>query len=362
MRARRYAAKPVFYYGSKSWPVTDEEFLSFIDYKSSSPSALLISTQGVGAFVKKVTEETNVSPRAISFTADQGKVTAFEPGSDGLVVDTEKLSQSVAQEVLSGSGGKVLVSVNRIQPGIAANDYGVKELIGEGVSNFAGSIPGRRHNIKIAAGRLNGLLIPPDKVFSFNESVGEISSRTGYDYAYIISEGRTILGTGGGVCQVSTTVFRAALFSGLPILKRTAHAYRVHYYEEGGSPVGFDSTVFSPSVDLQFKNDTGSYILVQSVVEDEKDTLIFRFYGTKDGRTVRIEGPVTLSTSGAPAPLYQEDPTLPKGVVRQIDFAANGATVYFKRFVEKDGKNLIEDTFYSRYSPWRAIYLVGTRE
>lgn len=359
---RLRTARTTFYYGTQEWSLTDEQFLALFDFPNSTPSALMVSPKQLSAFVAKVAGAVNVPSRAISFKVEAGRVTSFEPGSDGLSVDEAVLSKAVAEAVLAGSSLRLLVPVNRLHPSVASNDYGIKELIGEGVSNFAGSIPGRRHNIQTAAKRLNGLLIPPDKIFSFNESVGEISAATGYDYAYIISEGRTVLGTGGGVCQVSTTVFRAAVNAGLPILKRTAHAYRVHYYEEGGSPIGFDSTVFAPSVDLQFKNDTGNYILVQTVLEDDKDTLIFRFYGTKDGRTVKIEGPVTLSSSPAPEPLYQDDPTLPKGTVRQIDFAASGATVYFKRVVEKDGQNILDDTFYSRYSPWRAIYLVGTKE
>ena len=115
-------------------------------------------------------------------------------------------------------------------------------------------------------------------------------------------------------------------------------------------------------MDLQFKNDTGNYILVQSVFEDEKDSLIFRFYGTKDGRTVKIDGPVILSSSLPPPTLYQDDPTLPKGTTKQVDFAAGGMSVYFKRLVERSGEKLADDTFYSRYQPWQAIYLVGTKE
>lgn len=357
-----YLSKPVFYYGDKTWTISDEEFPKVFDLMKSTPEHPTVLSENVAAFSARIAQEIDIAPRAISFQATGDKISSFEGGADGFAVDQPVFQTLIAENIAAGSAAKVLIPINRIHPEIGANEYGVKELIGEGTSNFAGSIPGRRHNIQISSTKLNGALIPPGKIFSFNEAVGEVSARTGYDYAYIISEGRTVLGTGGGLCQVSTTVFRAALNSGLPILKRTAHAYRVHYYEEGGSPVGFDSTVFSPSVDLQFENNTGNYILVQSVFENEKDSLIFRFYGTKDGRTVKIDGPVILSSSPAPAPLYQDDPTLPKGTVKQIDFAAGGMSVYFKRLVERNGEKLADDTFYSRYQPWQAIYLVGTSE
>jgi len=175
--------------------------------------------------------------------------------------------------------------------------------------------------------------------------------------AYIIKEGRTVLGTGGGVCQVSTTVFRAAFNSGLEILERSAHAYRVHYYEP---PLGFDATVFDPSPDLVFKNDTASYILIWSSVDVPSTTLTFEFYGTADGRTTKMLGPFVSNETPPPAPLYQEDPSLPKGTTQQIDWPAWGADATLKREVHRNGEIIHHDTFTSHYKPWQAVYLVGT--
>lgn len=359
---RLYSARPIFFYGTKIWTIGDEDFLTLFDWEKSTPTALPLLPSGLSALSQRIAQEINVPARAINFRSDGDRVTSFEPGQDGLAVDLPGFGGLLAEKLILGVASRSEIPVNRIQPSVSANEYGVKELIGEGVSYFAGSIPGRRHNIELASGKLSGILIPPDKIFSFNEAVGEITAATGYDYAYIISEGRTVLGTGGGVCQVSTTLFRAALNAGLPIVKRTAHAYRVGYYEQGGILPGLDATVFAPSVDLQFKNDTGSYILIQSVFENDRNTLIFRLYGGSDGRLVKMEGPTIISSSAPPAPLYQDDPGVPKGTTRQIDFAAGGASVYFKRRVERASGKILEDTFYSNYSPWRAIYLVGTGE
>src|SRR6185369_11000366 len=115
-------------------------------------------------------------------------------------------------------------------------------------------------------------------------------------------------GDGGGVCQVSTTLFRAALNAGLPIVERHAHAYRVHYYEEDSSP-GVDATVYVPTVDLKFKNDTGHYILIQSIIDLTQPRLTFMIYGTNDGRVVNQTAPVVTNIRPAPADKYEDDPT-----------------------------------------------------
>ena len=263
---------------------------------------------------------------------------------------------------MAGRSAKILIPVKRVSASISGNKFGIKELIGRGEASFAGSIPGRITNIKIATGHINGTLVPPNEVFSFGNAVGDISAATGYDYAYIISEGRTVLGTGGGVCQVSTTVFRAALNAGLPIVTRTAHAYRVHYYEEGGAPVGLDATVYPPAVDLKFKNDTPGYILITSQIDLSGQNLYFNIYGTSDGRTVKLNGPVISNYTSAPAAKYQDDPTLPKGVTKQVDWSAPGSTVIFERVVERGGQVINTDKFISNYRPWQAVYLVGTKE
>jgi vancomycin resistance protein YoaR len=208
---------------------------------------------------------------------------------------------------------------------------------------------------------LNGILIKPGEEFSFDKAVGDVSSLTGYKQAYVIQNGRTVLGDGGGVCQVSTTFFRAILDAGYPITERNPHAYRVHYYEEDSGP-GIDAAIYTPTVDLKFKNDSGHYLLVQSYIDTEEMRLTFELYGTKDGREVTIGKPVILSQSPAPEPLYQDDPTLPKGQIKQVDFAAPGAKVYFTREVKKNGEVIISDKFTSNYRPWQAVYLRGTKE
>jgi vancomycin resistance protein YoaR len=207
---------------------------------------------------------------------------------------------------------------------------------------------------------LNGTIIKPGEVFSFNKAVGDISVFNGYRQAYVISGGKTVLGDGGGVCQVSTTLFRAALDAGLPIVERNPHAYRVSYYEAETGP-GIDAAIYTPNVDLKFKNDTPNHLLIQTYVDLQTNRLTFALYGTPDDREVSISKPVITSETPAPEPSYQDDPTLPKGEVKQVDFAASGANVYFTRTVTKDGDTKT-DKFSSNYRPWQAVYLRGTKE
>lgn len=353
------ANRSVLTRASQTMVISEGDFLKMLNFKEGSPSANL---QFISGFVKSVAPKFNQPERSVSFETQGNKIVNFSPGQDGLEVDEPSLAVSLSREILLGRGSKIEIPIKKIEAKVAHNDYGIKELLGHGESNFAGSIPGRITNIKIATSKLNGILVPSGENFSFGDSVGEISAATGYDYAYIISEGRTVLGTGGGVCQVSTTIFRAALKAGLPIVTRTAHAYRVHYYEEGGSPVGLDATVYPPAVDLKFKNDTPGYILVTSQIDLDGQNLYFNIYGSNDGRSVKLNGPMISNYTSAPEAKYQDDPTLAKGTTKQIDWSAPGSSVIFERIVTRGGQVINTDKFLSNYQPWQAVYLVGTKE
>ena len=334
------------------------------------PRAYRYSPGNLDQLLEPLKKDIEVQPVNALFTFDNGRVSAFTLSRDGLAVDIDKLKEQVYADLVKFSdkniSGKISIQVpvKTVKPVVTnenVNSYGIRELIGEGTSLFQHSIENRIYNVQLAASRLNGILIAPDEVFSFDKALGDISSFTGYKQAYVIENGHTVLGDGGGVCQVSTTLFRAALKAGLPIVERNQHAYRVGYYEQDSGP-GIDAAVYSPSVDLKFKNDTGHYILIQSYTDTANLKLTFDLYGVSDGRVSTIDQPVILSQSPAPDPLYQDDPTLPKGEVKQIDFAAGGANVYFTRTVKKDGKITLSDKFTSNYQPWKAVYLRGTKE
>ena len=322
----------------------------------------------------KIEPEVNREPQnaVFKFVPDNnpdvpGKVVEFIPAKNGLTVNTFQLKDKIIASVVSLESSEdknitLTIPVETKLPEITSdkvNTLGINGLIGRGSSSFMGSIPGRVYNIGLASSKLNGVLIPPGETVSFNTVVGDVSSLTGYKSAYIIKDGRTVLGDGGGVCQVSTTLFRAALNAGLPIVERRAHSYRVGYYEQDSAP-GLDATVYSPTTDLKFKNDTPAYILIQTIYDAKKMTLVFEIYGTSDGRIATVSKPIITGYSAPPEDLYVDDPTLSAGTVKQIDYKAWGAKSQFNYKVERNREVLIEKTFYSNYRPWQAVFLRGT--
>lgn len=319
-------------------------------------------------FLSTSEEKYNLPAKNALFKFENGKVVEFRKESDGLEILTEKFlsdfDKAINELKTDSVNKKVVLNSEVIKPEIKLsdiNEYGIEEFIAEGKSDYTHSIPQRVHNLTLAASKFNGVLIPKDKTFSFNETVGDISSLTGYQPAYIIKEGKTVLGDGGGVCQVSTTLFRAALNAGLPIVERNAHAYRVGYYENDSQP-GFDATVYSPTVDLKIKNDTPGYILIETEIDEKNNLLTFKFYGKKDDRRVELSKAIVYDVVPALPPKYQDDPTLKKGVTKQVDFAAAGAKTSFSYKVFQGDKTTIDTTFYSNFRPWAAVYLVGTAD
>ncbi|MCX6817018.1 MAG: VanW family protein [Candidatus Beckwithbacteria bacterium] len=311
--------------------------------------------------INSLGQDINREAQNAMFQFANNRVTEFKPALPGLKVNEAETRKRIIDSL--NTWQPVEVAVETEEPKIKteqANDLGIKELIGKGESYFYHSIPGRIHNIALTAAKLNGVLVAPGETFSFNQTVGDISAATGYEAAYIIKEGRTVLGDGGGVCQDSTTLFRAVLNAGLEIVERRAHAYRVGYYENNSAP-GFDATVFAPSPDFKFTNDTGAYVLIQTTTDTEKLYLKMELYGTNDGRTVTISNIRLWDQTPPPQPLYQDDPTLPAGQVKQVDFAAWGAKAAFDWKVARNGETLRQKTFYSVYQPWQAVYLRGTK-
>jgi len=164
------------------------------------------------------------------------------------------------------------------------------------------------------------------------------------------------VGIGGGVCQVSTTAFRAAFEAGYPIIERYAHGFRVGWYEP---PVGLDATVYAPQVDLKFLNDSPYYLLIETKVDRAAATLKFLFYSTQPDYTVAMEGPFESNVVPHPEPIYEEDPSLEPGETVQVEWPKDGLDVTVYRVLHKDGQEIRRDTFFSHYLSWAARYKVG---
>jgi len=318
-------------------------------------------------------QQYTIEPKNALFEIKNGKVTAFSIDKNGLKINTIEAMTQIQKLLSSDAINKIVIQTKPFRINITdsilvpdvtlaiANTLGIEEIIGVGTSDYSGSIQSRIHNVILATQRLHGTLIPKGEEFSFNKALGDISGSTGYQPAYIILNGRTVLGDGGGVCQTSTTMFRTAINSGLPITEWAAHAYRVHYYENDGKP-GRDATVYSPSQDLKFKNDTSAAILIQTEIDEENNLLKYTFWGKKDDRKIVISDVTMGSSIAAPPAREEEDPTRPRGTKVQVDWAAAGLNTWFDYKVTK-GTEVIQDRrFVSNYRPWQAVYLVGTKD
>jgi vancomycin resistance protein YoaR len=315
------------------------------------------------AYVQELAKQIDQPSRDGRLDFDQmtGNLTPIVASQDGRSLNiTETVRLVNAQAVTDRR--QVILPVTVTKPQVDTKNVeslGIKELVSEATTYFKGSSLGRMHNIQVAASRFHSLVIPPGGTFSFNEHLGEVSAATGYEESIIIWGNRSTVGIGGGVCQVSTTAFRAAFWGGYPITERWAHGYRVGWYEP---PVGMDATVYSPQTDLKFVNDTLYYLLIETETDLKAGTVAFRFYSTKTGRAVELEGPFEANVVPHGPAVYQDDPTLPKGTTKQIDWAHDGIDVTVYRIVKEGDKVLWQDTFFSRYRPWQAVYLVGTGE
>lgn len=296
----------------------------------------------------------------LDFDPETGELRPVLLSQEGYTLDVpQAVALANAQAVTPDHVVPLPVTVTR--PAVAVENLaqmGIREPIAEATTYFKGSSAARVHNIQVAASRFEGVVIAPGEEFSFNHYLGEVSAATGYEESQIIWGDRTAIGIGGGVCQVSTTAFRAAFWAGLPILERYNHGYRVSWYEP---PLGMDATVYAPNVDFRFKNDLSSYILIKTATNVEESSITFQFYGTDPKRVVEMSGPDSSNVVAPGPPVYSDDPTLPAGTEKQVEWAHEGVDVVVVRTVFENGSVIHEDRFFSRYAPWSAMYLRGTK-
>ncbi len=361
-RAQKLIGKSITLITSSDKVVVDDlTLISWLDFNNG------YQTEKISTYSQNLSKSLQHDPIDAVFKFENGKVLEFQSAKNGVGVNSDKLSQEIITafsnlENSSDSKTEFNLSYESIPPKINnsdVNNLGIKELIGSGTSTFKHSSATRNINIAKGSSIINRLLVAPNETFSFVKSLGEVTLEAGYAKAYIIRAGKTELDVGGGVCQVSTTFFRAILNAGLDITERKAHAYRVSYYEEDSKP-GFDATVFIPSPDLKFVNDTGHYVLIQSVLDMENRRLTYEIYGTSDGRKAEISNYRQWDATPAPPAVWIDDPTLPVGKTVQDEHAVPGLKTAFDWTVtDKDGKVIHQKTFQSNFVPWAAVYRRG---
>jgi vancomycin resistance protein YoaR len=323
------------------------------------------------AYLTSIQDNLNTSPQNPRFIFnDDTKQLELRPGFSAVIGRTLNIENSVAalDNAIHNGAHSVELAFDTTNPAVldttTGAELGITELIEARTSYFRGSTPDRIQNIKTASERFHGLLIAPGEIVSMSDVLGDISLDNGYAEAMIILGDQTIKGVGGGVCQVSTTLFRTVFYSGLQILERHSHAYRVGYYEQtvGGHNsdlAGMDATVFVPIVDFKFTNDTPYWLLMETYVSTSNYSLTWKFYSTEDGRSVDYSSTGLTDIVKSPDPVYRENPDLPQGTKKQVDWAVDGATVTIYRTVTKNGQVLYSDKFFTKYQAWGDVYEYG---
>ncbi len=341
----------------KEWKITKKELASWLTLEAVDgqvglgPDKTLIEKY----LEENIAKETDIEPQAGQFKKVNNRLEQFTPGRDGRKLNLEQSALAIEQALKNRQTIARLI-IEDIKNPLNENDpstLGIVEIIGTGQSDFTGSTANRIHNIRTGTNQVSGHLIQPGEEFSLVSLLGEIDAKSGYKTELVIKEGKTMPEYGGGLCQVATTLFRAALASGLPITQRKNHSYRVSYYE----PAGTDAAVYIPWPDLRFINDTAHPILILGELSGRK--LYFNFWGTKDGRLVEQTKPTIYNIVKPPAKKLIETDDLKPGQIKCTEKAHNGADTYFDYTVTYANGDIKNKRFNSHYVPWQEVCLVG---
>ncbi len=309
---------------------------------------------------EKLATSLDHQPEDVKIYKENDQIKVEGKGVDGSVVDRDSLHISIAKLMNMASENPVEIPMRTvaskldIAPELQA--LGITELVVDGYTTYNGSPENRQHNIATGVAKYNGIMIAQGEEFSFDENIGPVDGEHGFLKELVIKPEGTIPEFGGGLCQVSTTLYRAALYAGLPILKRSPHSYAVQYYAQVGGH-GLDATVYPPNVDMKFKNDTPGPLIIQAYTEGT--SAHFKLYGTKDTRTVNLDGPYISNKQSAPsAPLEVPDAKLKPGQRKQVEKAHGGFDALWYRTIVKDGVET-KEAIKSHYKAVPNKFLVG---
>lgn len=346
---------------TKNWSISPDIYKPWINFNKKDQKVVINLNE---VFVSEYFEE-NLSPsidqepQDAKFDIENGRVVEFQNSRDGQKLNIESsielINSNFFSEEISTFDLVVIEQKAKIAVG-DTNDMGIIEKLGEGRSNFTGSPSNRVHNIQTGADAVNGLIIKPGETFSLIDALGPIDGQHGYLQELVIKGDKTVPEYGGGLCQIGTTTFRAAYGTGLPIVERRNHSYRVSYYE----PAGTDATIYSPKPDMRWLNDTANNILIRTRIEGTE--LIFEYWGTSDGRIATATEPRIYNIVKPPETKYIETTDLEVGEKKCTERAHNGADAEFTYTVEYTDGKINEETFRSHYVAWPEVCLIGVEE
>lgn len=344
-------------YDKTSYPIGHEMFSTWITVNAPAGApALTIDPTKFHTDIRALTGLEQEGKKG-TFTIENGVITSFQAGTIGYAIDDAASIQNITRSIQTTSTIPLVVTRQDASlSGEGPEKLGIKEIIGIGKSNFGGSPTNRRKNIAIGVDRVDGTLIGPGEEFSMLKTLGPITAEKGWLPELVIKGNKTLPELGGGLCQIGTTAFRAALNSGMKITERRNHSYRVSYYE----PAGTDATIYEPAPDFRFLNDTKNSVYIHAYITGTEIT--YEFWGTKDGREVTVGEPRIYNIVGAPPKKLIETTDLKPGQTKCTESAHAGADASLDyKVVYADGTKH-EETFNSHYRPWGAVCLVGVEK
>lgn len=357
-------------YNENVWTMGEKDIASLIDFKvtekppkkkKGKPSGYFLQAelnkQKTEKFIDGLTERIRIEPKDAQFKVD-GPSVNIVPSQNGLAIDSSIAYQDLSKAVRSqGTTRQVILMSKVLAPELTtekANAMGIKQRVSRFTTNYNPNQTSRVHNIHLLARALDGAIVPPAGIFSFNERIGPRTAEKGYQDAPTIVQGEVTLTVGGGVCQVGTTLFNTIFFAGYPVVERRNHSFYISKY-----PTGRDATVSYGSIDLKFKNDTSAYVLIKTWYT--AGSLTIALYSTDFGTEVTYT--TSAFTNIVPYPVkYVDDPTLPRGTQIVEDEGVDGRDVTVFRTVKRGGVVALEDKFFSRYKPKKAVIRNGTAD
>ena len=351
------------------WTVADLADMIIINRVPSAEGdriAVTLDQDMIARRIRQIADETEKPGTRPRVAWNNGDLKIVKPGKPGLRLDEARARDMVIAAVMGRDRTLELPMVPTDPPVTEANlhQLGIRELVSIGKSDFTGSAAYRVHNIGVGMQLLNGLLIAPGEEFSFNKNIGQINAANGFVEGAAIIQNRTQQEFGGGICQDSTTMFRAAFWAGLPITERWGHSFYISWYDKyalgpRGNGPGLDATIFTGGPDLKFVNDTGAWLLIQAWSNPKTGVAQIELYGTKPNRTVDLTHKVYDHVPAPTEPVFVADPKVPRGTIKHTDKARGGMTIDVYRLVVENGAPRPPELFRTRFRPWPNIYTLN---
>jgi vancomycin resistance protein YoaR len=353
----------------RDWSVGPNIYTNWLETRREKGEPIFaLNKEKVKTYLESLRPFIDTTPEDAKFVMENDRVKEFQASQTGVSLDDEKTFNdldTVFQErnySPTNTIKVVTISVMEVKPAIQmsdVNNLGIMEVVGTGYSTFKDSHNNRIKNIANAVKRLNGVLIKPGEEFSANKYAGPYTTANGFLPEQVIKGNKIIPEVGGGMCQIGTTLFRMAMNTGLPITQRRNHSLVVSYYADpvNGNP-GTDATLYEPSLDLKFVNDTGNYMLLETSIDYEKQQLVFTLWGKGDGRKGSYTHPVVSKWIPAGAPQVIVVNTLKPGE-KKCQNGFRGAVASFVYTIITPSGEKIERVFDSYYRPLPQICTVG---